>query len=205
MKANNNYNPVNLHEFFKIERLHATRKFSIALFRVLLGFIGPLYRCINCIGKNLLKILLSVLARFRAVCFRRPRSAFCSLWAVFSRHPTSLSAGSRSMFGCYTADISPTEHRHNTDVSSTLVLHVVDNTECLDAFHCRSVFFQWSQRDAKISCKLFASFSRLFKYLNSSSLQLILQSVLQSVLLSHRQIIVSFHFHLPPDCAISKK
>ena len=76
LKANNNYNPVNLHEFFKIERRHAARKFSSALFRVLLGFIGPLYRCINCIGKNILKILLLVLAFFRAVCFRRPRSAF---------------------------------------------------------------------------------------------------------------------------------
>ena len=41
LKANNNYNPVNLHEFFKlIERRHATRKFSSALFRVLLALSG---------------------------------------------------------------------------------------------------------------------------------------------------------------------
>ena len=82
LKANNNYNPVNLHDFFLIERRHATRKFSSALFRVLLGSIGPLYRCINCIGKILLKILSLVLVCFRAVCFPRPRSAF-SRSAVF--------------------------------------------------------------------------------------------------------------------------
>ena len=60
---------------FKTERRQETKKFSSALFPVLLSFIGPLYRCINCIGKTLLKILL-VPVRFHAVCFRRLRSAF---------------------------------------------------------------------------------------------------------------------------------
>ena len=122
--------------FFKIELRHATRKFSSALFRVLLGFIGPFYRCINCNGRILLKILVLVPVRVHTVCFRRPRSAFSrsAVCGVFSRHSTSLSAGSQSMFCCYTADKSPTEHRHTTDVSSTLVLHVVDSTECLEAF-----------------------------------------------------------------------
>ena len=71
---------------------------------------------------------------------------------------SSLSVDNRSMFGCYTADISPTEHRHTTDVSSTLVLHVVDSS--LD---CCQFWMFWgfslskccysvkSQRDAKIS------------------------------------------------------
>ena len=62
-KVNNYYNPVNLHDFFKIERRHATRRFSSALFRVLLGFIGPLYRCINCICKILLKICWNLTLR----------------------------------------------------------------------------------------------------------------------------------------------
>ena len=61
---------------FKIELRHATRKFSSALFRVLLGFIEPLYGCINCIGKILLKIVFLLPVRFRIVCFRPPRSAF---------------------------------------------------------------------------------------------------------------------------------
>ena len=74
---------------FKTERRHATRKLSSALFRVLLGFIGPLYRCSNCISKILLKILLLVPVRFRTVCFQLPRSAF-SRSAVFDKVDESL-------------------------------------------------------------------------------------------------------------------
>ena len=74
----------------------------------------------------------------------------------------------RSMPGCYIALISPTEHRHSTDVSSTLVLHVVHTSvDCIKFWMFRD--FSLSKcllsmkfhRDAKISWKLFASFSRL--------------------------------------------
>ena len=106
MRTNYSYNAIDLREFLKIERRHATRKFSSALFCVLLGFIGLLYRCITCIGKILLKILLIVLVRFCAVCFRHPRSAFLrsavcdlcfrGLCFHFWRRPLS--------FRCYVSD-----------------------------------------------------------------------------------------------------
>ena len=82
---------------------------------------------------------------------------------------SSLSADSRSLFGRYIADISPTEHRHTTDVSSDLVLHVVDTSvDCCEIWMFRGFSLSKcflsvkSQRDANISWKLFASFSRLF-------------------------------------------
>ena len=93
-------------------------------------------------------------------------------WPIYSRHSSAAVYGpadSRSMFGCYTADISSTEHRHTIDVSSTLVLHVVDSSlDCCQFWVfggfslSKCLYSEKSQRDATISWKLFASFSRLF-------------------------------------------
>ena len=91
---------------------------------------------------------------------------------IYSRHSTAAVYGpadSRSMVGCYTADISSTEHRHTTDVSSTLVLHAVDSSlDCCQFWMfggfllSKCLYSVKSQRDATISWNLFASFSRLF-------------------------------------------
>ena len=67
----------------------------------------------------------------------------------------TLSADSRSMFGCYTADMRSTEHQHNS-------------FDCCQFWMFRGfslskrLYSLKSQRDTKISWQLFASFSRLF-------------------------------------------
>ena len=48
------------------------------------------------------------------------------IWPTLNGY--SLSADSWSMFGRNIAVLSPTKHRHTTEVSSTLVLHVVDTS-----------------------------------------------------------------------------
>ena len=94
-------------------------------------------------------------------------------WPIYNRHLTaagcSLSAHSRSIVFGYTPDISAMEHRHTTDVSMTLVLHVVHTSvNCWQFWMFRGFSLSKcllsvkSQSDAKISWKLFASFSRLF-------------------------------------------